>query len=157
MNPENSRMKDRRPWKFTALVFIAMVLVTPGITHGQEVSLGEGRSAVATPAIRNVIVIGFVGGFVSQNDTKHPEVQFASYLRDRYPFIHAEVFGNHMGERLSMRSCAYSIPTTMAFSPPLRRSDQPSSSTDTVGEQRRQSHSPVSWGRWIFRWRSPSR
>ncbi len=92
-------MKDRRPWKFTALVFIAMVLVTPGITHGQEVSLGEGRSAVATPAIRNVIVIGFVGGFVSQNDTKHPEVQFAAYLRDRYPFIHAEVFGNHHGRK----------------------------------------------------------
>jgi len=26
-----------------------------------------------------------------------------------------------------------------------------------VGVLRRQSHSPVSWGRWIFRWRSPSR
>ena len=92
-------MKDRRLWKFTALVFVAMVLVTPGIAHGQEISLREGRSAVTTPAIRNVIVIGFVGGFVSQHDTKHPEVQFAAYLRDRYPFIHAEVFGNHHGRK----------------------------------------------------------
>ena len=52
---------------------------------------------MASPANRNVIVIGFVGGFVSRNDTKHPEVQFAAYLRDRYPLVHAEVFGNHHG------------------------------------------------------------
>ena len=50
------------------------------------------------PAPRNVIIVGFVGGFVSRNDTKHPEVQFAAYLRDRYPSIHAEVFGNHHGQ-----------------------------------------------------------
>jgi len=94
-------MKDRRHWKFIALVFVltAMVLGTPGIAHGQEVSLREGRSAVTAPAIRNVIIIGFVGGFVSRDDTKHPEVQFAAYLRDRYPFIHAEVFGNHHGRK----------------------------------------------------------
>ncbi len=76
-----------------------MVLGTPGIAQGQEVSLREGRSAVTAPAIRNVIIIGFVGGFVSRDDTKHPEVQFAAYLRDRYPFIHAEVFGNHHGRK----------------------------------------------------------
>jgi pimeloyl-ACP methyl ester carboxylesterase len=94
-------MKDRRHWKVAALVFVltAMVLVTPGIVHGQGVSLQEGPSAVATPANRNVIIIGFVGGFVSRDDTKHPEVQFAAYLRDRYPSIHAEVFGNHHGRK----------------------------------------------------------
>ncbi len=94
-------MKDRRHWKFIALVFVltVMVLGTPGIAQGQEVSLREGRSAVTAPAIRNVIIIGFVGGFVSRDDTKHPEVQFAAYLRDRYPFIHAEVFGNHHGRK----------------------------------------------------------
>src|SRR6266851_921561 len=98
---ESSRMKDRRHWKFIALVFVltVMVLGTPGIAQGQEVSLREGRSAVTAPAIRNVIIIGFVGGFVSRDDTKHPEVQFAAYLRDRYPFVHAEVFGNHHGRK----------------------------------------------------------
>jgi hypothetical protein len=49
------------------------------------------------PMTPNVIVIGFVGGFVSPNDQKHPEVQFAAYLRDRYPSIHSEAFGNHHG------------------------------------------------------------
>jgi pimeloyl-ACP methyl ester carboxylesterase len=73
------------------------MIFTTHIAHGQEVSLREERSAITTPSIRNVIIIGFVGGFVSRDDTKHPEVQFAAYLRDRYPSIHAEVFGNHHG------------------------------------------------------------
>ena len=54
---------------------------------------------VPAPLTRNVIIIGFVGGFVSPGDTKHPEVQFAAYLRDRYPTIHAEVFGNHHDQK----------------------------------------------------------
>jgi pimeloyl-ACP methyl ester carboxylesterase len=93
-------MMGHRYRKFPVLVFVftAMVLMT-GIAHGQEVSLPEGRSAITPPANKNVIVIGFVGGFVSRNDTKHPEVQFAAYLRDRYPLIHAEVFGNHHGRK----------------------------------------------------------
>jgi hypothetical protein len=41
-----------------------------------------------------VIAIRFVGGFVRQDDAKHPEVQFAAYLRHRYPLIEAVVFGN---------------------------------------------------------------
>lgn len=87
-----------RNWRIFALVALtATVLGGPSIAQAQEASLREGPSAVVSPANRNVIVIGFVGGFVSRNDTKHPEVQFAAYLRDRYPLIHAEVFGNHHG------------------------------------------------------------
>jgi pimeloyl-ACP methyl ester carboxylesterase len=92
-------MKDRRHWKFTTFIFVLTViaLVAPGIARGQKVSLREVSSAGTTPIIRNVIIIGFVGGFVSRDDTKHPEVQFAAYLRDRYPLIHSDVFGNHHG------------------------------------------------------------
>jgi hypothetical protein len=44
------------------------------------------------------IIIGFVGGFVKRDDAKHPEVQFAAYLRDRYASgIHVDVFSNHAG------------------------------------------------------------
>jgi hypothetical protein len=94
-----SRMKDRWHRKLITLITVltAMVLATPGTTHGQEAILSEARSTMIAPAGRNVIIIGFVGGFVSRNNNKHPEVQFAAYLRDRYPSIHAEVFGNHNG------------------------------------------------------------
>jgi pimeloyl-ACP methyl ester carboxylesterase len=92
-------MQDRRHRNFTAVVFLmtSMVLGIPAIAHGQEVSLRESPSSVTDTTSRNVIIIGFVGGFVSRNDAKHPEVEFAAYLRDRYPAIHAEVFGNHHG------------------------------------------------------------
>jgi pimeloyl-ACP methyl ester carboxylesterase len=76
-----------------------MVFVAPDTTYAQEVSLQQVIPSVTGPANRNIIIIGFVGGFVSVNDTKHPEVQFAAYLRDRYPTIHAEVFGNHHGRK----------------------------------------------------------
>jgi hypothetical protein len=47
---------------------------------------------------QKLIVIGFVGGFARGNDEKHPEVQFAEFLRDRYgPEIFAGVFANHQG------------------------------------------------------------
>jgi len=49
-------------------------------------------------SIPQTIIIGFVGGFVKRDDPKHPEVQFAAYLRDRYASgIHVEVFSNHAG------------------------------------------------------------
>ena len=49
---------------------------------------------------RRVIVIGFMGGFAKSDDQKHPEVQFAQYLREHYRSdIHAEVFGNHHGRK----------------------------------------------------------
>ncbi len=104
------RMKDRRNWNLTALILVltAIALAKPVIAHSQEAALkeaapleanstGQAGSATIAPTTRNVIIIGFVGGFVSVNDTKHPEVQFASYLRDRYPSTHVEVFGNHQG------------------------------------------------------------
>ena len=99
MNCEKVPMGPRT-WKcFSLVALTAMFFGTSGIAHGQAVSIGEARSAVSIPVNQNVIIIGFVGGFVSTKDTKHPEVQFAAYLRDRYPLIHADVFGNHHGRK----------------------------------------------------------
>jgi pimeloyl-ACP methyl ester carboxylesterase len=104
-------MKARLQLKFTTLVliFTALFFAAPGIAHSQHDALHAAfhapeatpptPSMTLAPTARNVIIIGFVGGFVSRNDTKHPEVQFAAYLRDRYPSIHADVFGNHHGQK----------------------------------------------------------
>jgi pimeloyl-ACP methyl ester carboxylesterase len=49
---------------------------------------------------RKVIVVGFVGGFVRHDDTKHAEVKFAAHLRERYHSkMDVEVFGNHAGSQ----------------------------------------------------------
>ena len=50
-------------------------------------------------SVRNIIIIGFVGGFVKHDDLNHPEVHFAALLGNRYPSsVHAEVFANHDGK-----------------------------------------------------------
>jgi hypothetical protein len=50
--------------------------------------------------IQKAIIIGFAGRFVKHDVTKHPEVQFAAYLRERYSSrIYAEVFSNHDGRK----------------------------------------------------------
>src|ERR1700756_2851042 len=55
-------------------------------------------------AVEKAIIIGFVGGFVRSDDIKHPEVQFAAYLREAYPStVHAEVFANHDGKHALRR------------------------------------------------------
>jgi len=55
-------------------------------------------TAVSGAKGQKVIVIGFVGGFARGNDQKHPEVQFAEFLRGRYgSAIFAGVFANHQG------------------------------------------------------------
>ena len=43
--------------------------------------------------------IGFDRGFVSPDDAKHPEVQFAPYRRDCYPSIEAVLFGSQHGRK----------------------------------------------------------
>jgi hypothetical protein len=54
--------------------------------------------------LNNVIVIGFVGGFVRHDDVRHPEVRFAGLLREKYPSaVHAEVFSNHDGKKALRR------------------------------------------------------
>jgi hypothetical protein len=54
--------------------------------------------------LSNVIVIGLVGGFVRHDDVRHPEVEFAGLLRERYPsLVHVEVFSNHDGKKAVRR------------------------------------------------------
>lgn len=50
-------------------------------------------------APNSAIVIGFVGGYVHSNDTRHAEVQLAERLRTGYSDrAHVSIFENHRGE-----------------------------------------------------------
>jgi hypothetical protein len=97
---EEIRMTDRQYQKLARLIFvvIASLIAANGSASGQQPSPRETPLSATAPT-RNTIIIGFVGGFVSPGDTKHPEVEFAAYLRDRYPTTHVEVFGNHHGRK----------------------------------------------------------
>ena len=113
-------MTERRSGKMFAMLFVqaAICLATLNAAHGQSLSLRqedpidrsspEDRSqpvsleARAAPGstVPKAIVIGFVGGFAKRDDLKHPEVQFAANLRQRYPSqVYAEVFSNHEGQK----------------------------------------------------------
>ena len=60
----------------------------------------DSQAAVENDGAPRVIVIGFMGGFAKSDDPKHPEVQFAQYLREHYRSdVHAEVFANHHGRK----------------------------------------------------------
>ena len=43
--------------------------------------------------------MGLLAALSARTMPKHHEVQFAAYLRDRYPLIEAVVFGNHHGRK----------------------------------------------------------
>jgi hypothetical protein len=109
-------MKERRSGKIAGRLFLqaAICLVALNAADGQSLSLRQEDpinrpsieevsrpvSGVADSAILKAIVIGFVGGFARRDDLKHPEVQFAANLRQRYPSqVYAEVFSNHEGQK----------------------------------------------------------
>jgi hypothetical protein len=84
-------------WKFRmlALLLAPVILAAPAAAQVPvpKVHFPPGSGG------GKVIILGFVGGFVSQDDAKHPAVQFATYLRDRYQLIEAVVFRNHYGKK----------------------------------------------------------
>jgi hypothetical protein len=57
-------------------------------------------SAEAVSPLPATIVVGFVGGFVRQNDPVHKEVQVADHLRTQYPAVtQVKIFRNHEGRQ----------------------------------------------------------
>jgi hypothetical protein len=63
--------------------------------HGNS----EGAANSAQPA-NQIIVIGFVGGYVRHDDLVHSGVQLAAHLREDYPSgVYVNTFENHQGEK----------------------------------------------------------
>jgi hypothetical protein len=87
---------QHRTFRMLAVVLAPAIFVALGVAQASSPWI---HFPPPGSAGEKVIIIGFVGGFVSQDDAKHPEVQFAAYLRDRYPLIEAVVFGNHHGRK----------------------------------------------------------
>jgi hypothetical protein len=77
---------------------ILSFLVAMFIALGQAGSASP-AAAGERSAMSPVIVIGFVGGFISHDNLIHGGVQLAAHLRKDYPTgVHVRVFENHRGE-----------------------------------------------------------
>lgn len=80
-----------------ALVFFAALFLCfcPDVAKPASARSGKPESAAKSP----VIVIGFVGGWVSRNNSVHREVSLAAELRRDYPEgVFVEVYENHHPE-----------------------------------------------------------
>jgi len=81
------------------LVFVFSCLIAGVAVCGQS-AMARPPAATAPSAISPVIVIGFVGGYVSHDNMIHSEVQVAARLRAAYPVgVRAEAFENHKGSK----------------------------------------------------------
>ena len=72
----------------------------PALREALHLVCARERIEAPNGQVRNGIIIGFLGGYVKQGDVSHPEVLFATYLRERYgSAVHARIFGNHDGSK----------------------------------------------------------
>jgi hypothetical protein len=76
------------------------VFILAFVSPAQIVSNRFAADFPVTSPPAGVVVIGFVGGFVRNNDAVHQEVQVFTHLRDEHPAgMQARIFGNHDGRR----------------------------------------------------------
>ncbi len=78
---------------------ILFLLVSLALALGQGGSAGP-ASTVEPSVTSPVIVIGFVGGFISHDNAVHGGVQLAARLRKNYPSrVYVQVYENHRAQK----------------------------------------------------------
>ena len=90
--------KDQGHWRGVLLSLDELKLVTPVPAVADSPTERPPSITRTKPgaAIPNVIVIGFVGGFIKHDDLVHSEVQLAARLRKAYPLgVDVETFENY--------------------------------------------------------------
>jgi hypothetical protein len=68
----------------------------PQVREALRLACAQRASDKAVTSAQRLIVIGFLGGFAKSGDSKHPEVWFGDYLRERYSSAtNVSVISNH--------------------------------------------------------------
>jgi hypothetical protein len=75
--------------------YLSIIAFTVLVLRGTAFPATATKPLTAGAAANPAIVIGFVGGFVHSNDTRHAEVQLAEKLRTGYSGAHVSIFENH--------------------------------------------------------------
>ena len=119
---------SKRPLK----TYLPIIAFTALVLSGTAFPATATKPLTAGATANSAIVIGFVGGFVHSNDTRHAEVQLAEKLRTGYSGrAHVSIFENHRRD------------VTAGF--PILRGGRPaSSSMATVGAHLRSWRLPAS-------------
>jgi len=85
-------------------------LFTPGgpVAAGPEGTDTTSVHETAVAPMANVLVVGFVGGFISHDNMVHSEVQLADRLRKAYPSdVQVETFESYHGERAEKKVLSF--------------------------------------------------
>src|SRR5207244_5257514 len=83
---------SKRPLK----TYLPIIAFTALVLSGTAFPATATKPLTAGAAANSAIVIGFVGGFVHRDDTRHAEVQLAEKLRSGYSGrAHVGIFENH--------------------------------------------------------------
>src|SRR5579862_9831677 len=70
------------------------------VKEALRMACAQKSSDEALRSAEHIIVIGFLGGFAKSGDSKHPEVGFGAYLRERYASaMQVSVLSNHEQRR----------------------------------------------------------
>ncbi len=70
------------------------------VREALRLACAQRGSGPAPGTAQNIIVIGFLGGFARDGDSKHPEVWFGAFLRERYAAaVQVSVLSNHEQRR----------------------------------------------------------
>ncbi len=89
-----SRFAGRRLAPWVLIVTVPGAALAAGLDAPVAISAGNADIKDAD------VVIGFVGGFVHNNDQAHEEVKLATHLRESYPAnMQARIFRNHDGRQ----------------------------------------------------------
>jgi hypothetical protein len=84
------------PVKKLRKTYLPIVALAVSVLYGTAFSATGVKPLTPGAATNSAIVIGFVGGFVHHNDTRHAEVQLAERLRVGYSDrVHVSIFENH--------------------------------------------------------------
>lgn len=94
--------KDEGHWRgvLMSLDELRMVTPAPAVAPGSEVRTPSVPTNTALPNAPQVLVIGFVGGFIKHDNSVHSEVQLAARLRKAFPLgVDVETFESYHGEK----------------------------------------------------------
>jgi hypothetical protein len=94
--PHGKLRRHRLPAKTLRKTYLPILALAVCVLCGTAFPATAAKPVPPGATATSTIVIGFVGGFVHHNDTRHAEVQLAEKLRVGYSDrVHVSIFENH--------------------------------------------------------------